>query len=129
MTIMKYTDVFVPGGFPRHTYNPRLDLKLETSVRQVTENLCKLVPVTGHTKSGKTVLVRSILPREDAIWVDGGGVGAEEDFWTTVIDQLNLFQETEASEEKENATELTGTVKGGANFVIAKTDGEVGGAY
>jgi hypothetical protein len=129
MTVLRYTDVFVPGGFPRHTYNPRLGLKLEASVRQVAENLCKLVPVTGHTKSGKTVLVRSIFPREEAIWVDGGGVGAEDDFWTTVIDQLELFQTTEVSEEKENAAELSASGKAGANFLVVKGEAEVGGAY
>lgn len=86
MEPIKYTQVFVPGGFPQFTYNPRRELNLERSVQQVLENLCKLVTVTGHTKSGKTVLVRNILPREEAVWVDGGGVGGEEDFWTTVID-------------------------------------------
>ncbi len=129
MKNFRYTDVFVPGGFPRHTYNPRLELNLESSVRQVTENLCKLVPVTGHTKSGKTVLVRSILPREDSIWVDGGGVGKEDDFWTTVIDQLNLFQTTDISVEKENAAELSASGKAGANFLVAKGEAELGGTY
>jgi hypothetical protein len=126
---LKYTDVFVPGGFPRHTYNPRLGLNLEATVRQVTDNLCKLVPVTGHTKSGKTVLVRSILPREDAIWVDGGGVGDEEDFWTTVIDQLDLFQTTEVAEEKEKSAELSASGTAGANFLVAKGEAEIGGTY
>ena len=129
MKDMRYTDVFVPGGFPRHTYNPRLDLNLEEMVRQVKENLCKLVTVTGHTKSGKTVLVRSVLSREEAIWVDGGGVGAEEDFWTTVIDQLQLFQETRAVEGKENSAELSASGKAGANFIVAKGEAEVGGSY
>lgn len=129
MTALRYTDVFVPGGFPRHTYNPRVGLKLEASVRHVTENLCKLVPVTGHTKSGKTVLVRSILPREEAIWVDGGCVGAEDDFWTTVIDQLELFQTTEVAAEKGNAAELSASGKAGANFLVAKGEAEIGGAY
>src|SRR4030042_4157627 len=94
----KYTDVFVPGGFPRHTYNPRLDLKIESRVAGVLQNLCKLVTVTGHTKSGKTVLIRKVLPREDAIWIDGGGIGAADDFWNTVRDQLDLFQTKEVSE-------------------------------
>jgi hypothetical protein len=129
MGTLKYTDVFVPGGFPRHTYNPRLGLGLESTVSQVKDNLCKLVPVTGHTKSGKTVLVRNILPREDAIWVDGGGVGNEDDFWTTVIDQLNLFQNSEVAEEKENAAELSASGKMGANFIVAKGEAEVGGTY
>src|SRR5690606_22846266 len=88
---VKYTEVFVPGGFPRHTYNPRLELQIEEKVAQVLENLCKLVIVTGHTKSGKTVLVRRVLPREEHVWVDGGTIGEEDDFWTAVIDQLNLY--------------------------------------
>ncbi|MDE2099771.1 MAG: hypothetical protein KGL39_21135 [Patescibacteria group bacterium] len=71
---LKYTDIFVPGGYPNYTYNPREALKLEGKVGSVLENLCKLVVVTGHTKSGKTVLVQKILPRKDAIWIDGGGV-------------------------------------------------------
>lgn len=129
MNVLKYTDVFVPGGFPRHTYNPRLGLQLEAIVKQVTENLCKLVPVTGHTKSGKTVLVRSILPREEAVWVDGGGVGSEDDFWTTVIDQLNLFQGAEVAEEKENSAEFSASGTMGANFIVAKGEAEVGGSY
>ena len=129
MGTLKYTDVFVPGGFPRHTYNPRLELGIEASVKQVTENLCKLLPVTGHTKSGKTVLVRSLLPREENVWIDGGGVGSEDDFWTTVIDQLDIFQTTEVSEEKESAAELSASATAGANFFVAKGEAEVGGAY
>ena len=27
--MVKYSDIFVPGGFPRHTYDPRVDLQLE----------------------------------------------------------------------------------------------------
>jgi hypothetical protein len=129
MSDLQYTDVFVPGGFPRHTYNPRLELDLEKNVSQVTENLCKLVAVTGHTKSGKTVLVRSILPREEAIWVDGGGVGEEDDFWTTVIDQLNLFQTTEVAQEKEKATELSASGTAGADVLVVKGEAQVGGSY
>ncbi len=63
----EYQDVFVAGGFPRYTYNPRLELQLEGKVHRVLEKAYKLIIVTGHTKSGKTVLVRSILPRDEHI--------------------------------------------------------------
>jgi hypothetical protein len=126
---LRYTDVFVPGGFPRHTYNPRLELKIEERVRQVLQNLCKLVVVTGHTKSGKTVLVRSLLPREEAVWVDGGAVGAEEDFWTSIVDQLNLFQSTDIGEEDGTGAEISATGTVGADFLIAKGEAGVGAAY
>lgn len=128
MAELKYSDVFVPGGFPRHTYNPRIDRQLEDKLRQVLENLCKLVTVTGHTKSGKTVLVRRILPREQAVWIDGGAVGAEEDFWHIVIDQLQLFQTTEVQNSKETTAELSASGKGGANFVVVKGEAELGGS-
>lgn len=38
---LKYTEVFVPGGFPRHTYNPRSSLELEARLQEANENLCK----------------------------------------------------------------------------------------
>lgn len=124
---LHYTKVFVPGGFPRHTYNPRLALKIEDQVGQARENLCKLVIVTGHTKSGKTVLVRSVLPREDCVWIDGGAIGAEEDFWSTVVDQLSLFQgrdiETGESWDVEASAETT--VAGSVG--VASAESKLGG--
>lgn len=122
-----YTEVFVPGGYPNYTYNPRATLDLERKVGSVVHNLCKLVIVTGHTKSGKTVLVQKILPREDAVWVDGGGVGSEEDFWVTIVDQLNLFQSTELQDSKGSTTEVSGQVSGEASFLVAKGGAKVGG--
>lgn len=67
--MLRYQDIFVPGGFPRHTYNPRIDLNLEEKLAEVKDNLCKLVTVTGQTKSGKTVLARKVLPPEESIWL------------------------------------------------------------
>ena len=120
---LRYTEVFVPGGFPSHTYNPRRNLQLEETVGEVRNNLCKLVTVTGHTKSGKTVLVRSVLPREESIWVDGGVIGEEEDFWTTVVDQLELFQDEEIGEGEESSDEISASVKGEASAVVVKGGG------
>lgn len=123
---MRYQDVFVPGGFPRHTYNPRLDLDLERRLRECRDNLCKLVAVTGQTKSGKTVLVRSVLPREECVWVDGGTVSTEDEFWQVVIEQLNLFQGIEEQSGTDTAATITGKGTGGANLIVAKGSAEIG---
>jgi predicted AAA+ superfamily ATPase len=53
--------VFVPGGMPELTYVPRTERDLERRLAEVKDNLCKLVVVTGPTKTGKTVLVRKVL--------------------------------------------------------------------
>jgi len=124
---MRYSEVFVPGGFPRHTYNPRGTRKLEERLNEVSDNLCKLATVTGHTKSGKTVLVRSAFPPEKAIWVDGGTVGEEEDFWSTIIEQLELFQDIEEVNSTESSSELGATGTAEANFLLAKGKGDITG--
>lgn len=122
---MRYSEVFVPGGFPRHTYNPRKSRKLEERLAEVADNLCKLATVTGHTKSGKTVLVRGAFPPDTAIWVDGGTVGEEEDFWATIIEQLALFQgvSEEISSGKSNEFGAEGIAE--ANFLVAKGTGKL----
>lgn len=127
MKQLRYQDVFTPGGFPVHTYNPRAALGLEGMVREVTKNLCKLVTVTGQTKSGKTVLVRRILPREDSIWIDGGVVSVEDDFWQVVIDQLDLFQSVTRSESQSSTATLSADGTAGANLLFAKGNVSVGG--
>jgi chloramphenicol 3-O-phosphotransferase len=123
---LRYQDIFVPGGFPRHTYNPRVELQLEQRLSEVNDNLCKLVTVTGQTKSGKTVLARKILPLEDSIWIDGGIVSQEDDFWHVIIDQLQLFQSAEKEESGGTTSKrgFKGTVE--ANIFVAKGSGEIG---
>ena len=122
---MRYSEVFVPGGFPLHTYNPRTSRGLEERLSEVADNLCKLATVTGHTKSGKTVLVRGAFPPDKAIWVDGGTVGEEEDFWATIIEQLELFQGSseESSNGKSNEIGAEGTAE--ANVLVAKGSGKL----
>jgi hypothetical protein len=123
--MLRYQDVFVPGGFPRHTYNPRVELQLEQKLAEVRDNLCKLVTVTGQTKSGKTVLARKILPPEESIWIDGGVVSQEDDFWDVVIEQLQLFQSAEKENSEETTTKIGGKGTAEANFFVAKGSGEI----
>ena len=122
---MRYSEVFVPGGFPHHTYNPRASRKLEERLAEVADNLCKLATVTGHTKSGKTVLVRGTFPADEAIWVDGGTVGAEEDFWSTIIEQLELFQGSSKGSTNGRTNEIGAEGTAEANFLVAKGRGKI----
>lgn len=126
--MIKYSDIFVPGGFPRHTYNPRVELQLEGKLSEVKNNLCKLVAVTGHTKSGKTVLVRKILPPEDSIWIDGGTVSQEDDFWDVVIEQLSLFQSVAETSTTGSESTVGSKATAGADFIIAKGEAELTGS-
>jgi len=72
------------------------------------------------TKSGKTVLSRKILPPEESIWIDGGVVSQEADFWDVIIEQLQLFQSAELENNEETATRIGDKGTAAANFFIAK---------
>lgn len=116
---MKYTEVFVPGGFPIHTYNPREEKQLEDKIEEAKDNLCKLVTITGQTKSGKTVLTKKIFPKEDSIWIDGGAIKLEDDFWNALIDKLEYYQveSFSSSEEKTGGSTSEDMIKGGIKFI------------
>jgi hypothetical protein len=124
---VRYQQVFVPGGFPEHTYNPRTALNLEHRLSESKYNLCKLVTVTGQTKSGKTVLARRVFPQQDAVWVDGGAAATEDSFWQNVIARLGLYQSKEEQASKGVSGTLHAVGKAGANFIVAQGSGEVGG--
>lgn len=61
--IIKSSEVFVPGGIPTYTYNPRKSKNIEDKLEDSATSF-KLIVVTGPTKSGKTVLVNKIFQEE-----------------------------------------------------------------
>lgn len=97
---LRVGSVFVPGGLPTVTYNPREGLGLERTVRDYLEERHRILSVSGPTKSGKTVLLRSIVP--SAVWVSGGSISVSSDLWHAVADRLDLrtdFSESEGQQE------------------------------
>lgn len=117
------SQVFVPGGMPRHTYVPRSARRLEEALREADDNLCKLVTLTGATKSGKTVLTNTIFPRSKTLWIDGGSVAKENDFWSQILEQINGYTNVEGTEEQTSSEELEGSVgaEGGLPLLKAKS--------
>ena len=106
--------MFNCGGFPRYTYNPRVQLKLEEQVEEYLESGHKLLSLSGPTKSGKTVLCRKLIPKDRGIWISGGDIRQEDDFWNAIINNLGLYTNftSEHSEAKDDTitTEVTGEI-------------------
>jgi len=112
----KTSKVFVPGGMPQLTYVPREAIELESRLSDAVENLHKLITVTGQTKSGKTVLVNRVLPRANAgenIWIDGGSISGENDFWTQALEELGEANSVEERDETRSEKSIGGDVSGG----------------
>lgn len=126
MSTIRMRKVFVPGGQPEHTYVARTELQLEPRIHAASDNLCKLVTVTGPTKCGKSVLTQKIYPRDQHVWIDGGSVDQEEDFWGQIVDQLDLFTDVSATTGRGSTTGVSGELsgEGGVPF-LAKVQGKV----
>jgi hypothetical protein len=117
---MKVSEVFVPGGLPKYTYVPRAERGLEDQLSAAKDNLCKIATVTGATKSGKTVLVRKVFGDAANVWVDGGHVKTEQDFWNIVGTQLEVVSELERSYTKGNSSVLGAEATAEAGVLFAK---------
>ena len=112
--------VFIPGGQPTLTYNPRMNLNLEEILEDAKDSLCKLVMMTGSTKSGKTVLTNKIFPKSETIWFDGGSFSNEQDFWLDIAEQLDVYIDRSQTSSIDNTsgTQADGSVEG--QFVLFK---------
>lgn len=123
---IKYTDVFVPGGLPTYTYNPRESRRLERTIQESTTNF-KLLVVTGPTKSGKTVLVNKVFPRSENLWIDGGSIGTEDDFWELIVSELGGYTEEEISTGEDLQYTITGVTEAEGRLLLAKVNAGLSG--
>lgn len=117
---MNVSDVFIAGGMPRVTYNPRSELKLESTLIEYLEDRYKLISITGPTKSGKTVLFTKVIPTDQRLLIIGGGIKSDDDFWNCVLDELDyemLDSTTVTNSKSENEN---GSISGELNMGFAK---------
>lgn len=115
-----YDKVFVPGGFPTYTYNPRQNRQLEDSIREASNNY-KLLVVTGPTKSGKTVLVNKVFPRAENLWIDGGSITTEDSFWELIISDLDGYTEEQIENGDDMQYAISGTTEFEGSILLART--------
>ena len=118
MPKLRTTEVFVAGGMPLYTYVPRKARNLEYRLAATSDNLCKLVTLTGMTKSGKTVLAGRIFPKEKAVWVDGETVSAEEDLWNYILASLDGFTDVTKGQSKHTTSTLGGEFETAAGLPL-----------
>ena len=116
-----YTDVFVPGGLPTYTYNPRESRSLEDAIREATSNY-KLLVITGSTKSGKTVLVNKVFPRAENLWIDGGAINTENSFWELIVTELGGYTEEQLSLEDDQQHTISAGIELEGSALIAKAN-------
>ncbi len=111
LEVYRRSQVFVVGGQPTITYNPRPEQGLRGRFEDYLEERGRILFLTGPTKAGKTVLVREVLPK--AVRVSGGEVSSVEDFWADIVDSLAVYTD-ESAEWNKGASAQEGNAFGAA---------------
>jgi hypothetical protein len=123
----RLAEVFVVRQEPSVTYSARDAKRFETTVDDYLEERGRILVLTGPSKSGKTVLLRKMVPH--AIWLAGGQIDSIAQFWRQIVDQAGGWT-SEAKEVARTDTEATDSrtsaqfkpVGVGAEAVLGETD-------
>jgi hypothetical protein len=116
----KVGQVFVPGGQPTVTYNPRTELGLESKVRDYLSERGKILSVAGPTKTGKTVLLRNILTGRTLVWLSAGEIESLGGLWDRVNDKLAVATKTTESVANTATKSSSGSLTG--NLVVLQSN-------
>lgn len=116
----KIEDVFSPRSFPENTYISRKLNEYETIDAKFKKALAmkgNLIFVVGASKSGKTVLCHSAIPKDKIINLSGSHIGTRKDFWDHIAEQIPLSDEVAISNavSRSDSTETRDGVTAGAN--------------
>jgi hypothetical protein len=95
--LLSVAEVFNVGGLPTITYNPRAEQHLEQRLQEYLGQRYQILSVSGRSKTGKSVLVKSTLHDSEALWVPGGAVHNLDDYWAIIGDQLRVNNELEST--------------------------------
>jgi hypothetical protein len=85
---LRAVEVFTPSDYPLHTYVSRDDARLERRLRDALDTPGEVVSVSGPSKSGKTVLIESVVG-DELIPISGAGIKSGEQLWDRILDWID----------------------------------------
>lgn len=121
---MKVAEIFISGGLPTVTYNPRTHLNLEGKLVEYIETGYKLISITGPTKSGKTVLCTKLIPEDKCVFLSGGAIANENDFWESILNELDVDIDDSTTSSETSSNEETDEIQGGISFPFVNLGGK-----
>src|SRR5215208_3035887 len=112
------TDVFTPTGVPSVTYVYRQEHDLESQLRLAVKTPGLIVSLSGPSKSGKTVLINKVIPKEDLIPVSGASIRSPEMLWDRVLSWMDAPSETAMKSGLTTTGEVSGKAGGKAGIPL-----------
>jgi hypothetical protein len=102
LPIISRNTVFIAGGQPTITYVDREHLNIEQTLLTAMKVPNQIVSLAGPTKSGKTVLCRTVLENSPYVWMEGGQIQTSAEIWEKCCYILNYPVEVAKDSKHEN---------------------------
>ena len=110
------SEVFISGGLPTVTYNPRKGFDLETKLKKSLDQGYKILAIIGPHNSGKTVLIHSHLNSEKICLIEGGQIKNINSFYGKIIGEYEGYTNIETTDICSTGHENKFGGKGGINI-------------
>ncbi|GAA1273971.1 hypothetical protein GCM10009677_29000 [Sphaerisporangium rubeum] len=117
------------GGLPTLTYISREEYRLEQKIQDYLDERHRILSISGPTKTGKTVLVKSVLAREDAIWLSGGTISSLDELWSLIADYLGLITQVETTQTSSETDSRTTKGELGVGVLKGAKEGQSATSY
>lgn len=132
MPMYNIAEVFRPKAMPSHTYVNRIasgdGVTYESKLKRALGSTGSLISITGASKTGKTVLVRKVIPEDKIVDISGSQIQTQDDFWAQIAEKLDIpdeWQTEQRSQEATGAKNIAGIQGGVLSFLSARFSGEV----
>lgn len=110
---MNVFHVFTPNDTPTATYVDRKEHKLEESLKDYYRATNVIVSLSGPSKTGKTVLIKKVVPDDELITVPGSAITSAENLWERVLRWMDAPSEVLKIETNSLHASLEGGGSGG----------------
>lgn len=120
---MRAKDVFTPGSSPTVTL---VRDHLERSKEIFEDALDQggvLINISGPSKSGKTVFVKSLIGADNLLPITGAGASCPGDLWERVFHQIGTEVPKEVVDEASSDLSIGASLKTSGSMVVVKAEG------
>ena len=139
---MRLDTIFTPNDQPTITYVDRSHRDLEKTLRSALLTPKMVTSLSGPSKTGKTVLLKSVIDEEQLIYLRGAYIKSLDDFFKAILSWFEAPSEIVTSVTASTSANLgaqagsdfnigfakgKGALEGGAEFSKSSTEGKTFG--
>lgn len=127
---MDFKNVFTPNDQPTITYISRENAKTEQKLKDYIDAKNMVVSICGPSKTGKTVLLRNSVNKENLIPINGASIRSIDDFYSCLFSFIDMPEEKTVTDSSQTTTSGTAGLGfnvgfGGLAALNAKSSGSV----